>query len=136
MDFALIDTDILSEVLKSKNKRVVDRAGQYLQEHGRFAFSAITFYELTRGLLAAHATRQLSNFLTLVATSDVHPVSISVLERAARLWAEAYAAGNPRNDADLIIAATALESGRSLISGNIAHFSWISGLQVVDWRQP
>jgi predicted nucleic acid-binding protein len=33
-----------------------------------------------------------------------------------------------------IIAATALETGRTLVTGNIAHFDWIPGLALADWR--
>ena len=34
-----------------------------------------------------------------------------------------------------IIAATALEHKRVLVTGNTAHFSWVPGLRVEDWRQ-
>jgi predicted nucleic acid-binding protein len=34
----------------------------------------------------------------------------------------------------LIIAATALETGRVLVTGNTAHYAWISGLTLEDWR--
>jgi predicted nucleic acid-binding protein len=136
MDAALIDTDILSEVLKARDARVLDRARLYLHEHARFAFSAITFYEMMRGFRAAQATRQLSNFVTLAASSDILPVSLAVLDRAASLWADARAGGHPQDDADLIIAASALESGRMLVTGNISHFNWISALKIDDWRQP
>jgi tRNA(fMet)-specific endonuclease VapC len=44
--------------------------------------------------------------------------------------------GQPRSDADLFIAATALEHGRRLATGNTGHFAWITGLGVEDWRQP
>jgi predicted nucleic acid-binding protein len=135
MDVGLIDTDILSEVLKAKNAKVLDRARLYLEEHGRFAFSAITFYEMLRGFRAARASRQLANFIALAATSDVLPVSMTVLDQAASLWAEAYTGGRPRDDADLIIAATALQSGRTLITGNVNHFNWISALKIDDWRR-
>jgi len=57
-----------------------------------------------------------------------------VLMRAADLWAEAHRLGNPRNDADMIIAATALEEGRVLVTGNKSHFAWINGLRLADWR--
>jgi predicted nucleic acid-binding protein len=39
-------------------------------------------------------------------------------------------------DADLLIAATALEHGMTLATGNAADFSWIAGLTLEDWRQP
>src|SRR6185437_6147954 len=109
MDGALLDTDILSEVLKAKDRQVLARAQDYLAVHQRFAFSAITFYEVLRGLLAKRASRQLSRFLMTVNTSDILPIDLAVLRGAAELWAEAQSRGHPRDDADLIIAATALE---------------------------
>lgn len=134
MDEALLDTDILSEVLKGKNKQVLDIAEQYLDQHHRFAFSAITLYEELRGLRAGQVPQALNRFVALVGNSDVMPVSLPVLHRAADLWADASRGGYPRNDADLIIAATALESGRRLVTGNGPHFSWIPGLLLADWR--
>src|SRR5947209_8432622 len=109
MNEAILDTDILSEILKRKNKAVLAKARQYLAEHQRFAFSAITAYEIIRGLRARKAARQLGEFLNTVSTSDVFPVSMPVLMRASELWVVAQAGGHPSNDADLIIAATALE---------------------------
>ncbi len=134
MDEALLDTDILSEVLKAKNKQVLIVAQRYLDEHQHFAFSAMTVYEIIRGLRASQATRGLNTFLKLVGNSPVAPVSLPVLYRAADLWADAGKGGYPRNDADLIIAATAIESGRVLVTGNGPHFSWIPGLSLADWR--
>ena len=59
-----------------------------------------------------------------------------VLRRAAELWSEAQTQDYPRDDADLIIAATALQADRQLVTGNTAHFSWIRGLRIADWRSP
>ena len=136
MDEALLDTDILSEVLKRKNLQVLAKAAAYLAEHQRLAFSAITAYEIIRGLRFKRGTRQLAGFLNTMGTSDVFTVSVPVLMRAAALWAEACAGGYPHDDADLIIAATALEHGRVLVTGNTTHFAWITGLRLEDWRQP
>jgi tRNA(fMet)-specific endonuclease VapC len=136
MNEALLDTDTLSEVLKRKDQRVLAKARQYLAQHQRLAFSAITAYEILRGLKARRATRQLSGFLTTLGTSDVFPASMAVLMRAADLWADAHRRGHPHDDADLIIAATALEHRQVLVTGNSAHFGWIPGLSVEDWRMP
>ena len=136
MDEALLDTDMLSEVIKAKDAAVLGKAQQYLSHHGRLSFSAITFYEVIRGMKSAGATRQLANFLQTAATSEVMPISISILVRAADLWSVATAGGHPRNDADLIIGATALEVGRVLVTGNKSHFDWIQGLTLEDWRHP
>src|SRR5262249_29068934 len=134
MDEALLDTDILSEVLKKKDGQVLATAQQYLAEHQRLAFSTMTVYEIVRGMRANKATRQLAEFLNVVGTSDIFPIGMPVLMRAADLWAEARNGGHPHDDADLIIAATALEARRVLVTGNTDHFSWINGLQLADWR--
>ena len=136
MDAALLDTDILSELLKRRDPKVLTAARQYLSQHQRVAFSAITVYEVVRGLKATRAKRQLAEFLKTVTTSDVFAVSVPVLMRAAELWVTARAGGHPHDDADLIIAATALEHGRVLVTGNTAHFAWIPGLRLEDWRKP
>jgi len=129
----LLDTDVLSEVLKGKQRQVVRSAAQYVREHQRFTFSAITVYEIERGLFAKKATRLLAQFQGIVQASTVLPVSIPVLRRAAWLWADAKAGGKPQNDADLLIAATAMEHGLSLATGNQRHFEWIGGLQLESW---
>ncbi|MFV0442732.1 MAG: type II toxin-antitoxin system VapC family toxin [Planctomycetaceae bacterium] len=108
---------------------------RYLAVHGRLAFSAMAVYEILRGLLATQATRQRSEFLRVVGTSDVFPISTAILERAADLWATARTGDHPHADADLIIVATALEAGRVMVTGNTPHFAWIPGLTIEDWRR-
>ncbi len=136
MPLCLIDTDALSEILKQKHPIVVQKASAYLVQHQQFAFSAMTRYEVVRGLKAQRAKHQLQRFVTFCQHSLLFAVTDAVLDRAADLWAAARTAGLPRNDADLIIAATALEHGRRLVTGNTAHFSWIPNLVIKDWRQP
>jgi tRNA(fMet)-specific endonuclease VapC len=134
MDLALLDTDTVSEILKQKNPRVTDSAAAYLQQHGEFAFSSITRFELLRGLKEKNATAQLARFLQFCRQSLISAVSDAVFDRAAELWVVARRGGQPGNDADLIVAATALELQRVLVKGNRRHFAWIPGLQLEDWR--
>ena len=48
MDATILDTDILSELLKRKDQQVLLHARRYLAAHRRFAFSAMTLYEVVR----------------------------------------------------------------------------------------
>ncbi len=136
MPASLLDTDILSEVLKQKNALVVQKAAAYLQAHKQFSFSAFTRYEIVRGLKAKAAARQLHQFTTFCQHSVILPIIDDVLNRAADLWVIADRTGKPKRDADLVIAATALQHGFVLVTGNAGHFSWISGLALEDWRRP
>jgi tRNA(fMet)-specific endonuclease VapC len=134
MDLALLDTDILSEVLKQRDPTVVQRAADYLHQFGTLAFSVVSRYEITRGLKHKHASSLLPRFELVCQHSLVLPASESVFDRAAGLWVLARQGGYPVGDADLLIAGTALESGRTLITGNTAHFSWIPNLSIGNWR--
>jgi predicted nucleic acid-binding protein len=136
MDLVLLDTDTLSEVLKQRNPTVAMHAAAYLAVHSQFAFSAFTRFETLRGYKASKATRQLPRFATFCAQSLVLPVTDAIFDRAADLWVAARQGGYPCGDADLVIAATAIEHGRRLVTGNASHFAWIAGLPVDDWRQP
>ena len=136
MDAALLDTDSLSELLKRRDATVTAHAVAYLPQHGTFAFSAFTRYEIRRGYQLANATRGLPRFEVFCQHSLVLPVTDAVLERAGRLWVAARRGGHSHGDADLIIAATALEHGRVLVTGNARHFAWMPGLTVADWRTP
>jgi predicted nucleic acid-binding protein len=131
----LLDTDILSDILRGRNQVVVDAADAYLKTHGQFAISAFTRYEIVRGLRWRNATARLVAFEQLSHSMTIHPITADVLDRAADLWAEGATQGKPKMDADLLIAATALVHGLELVTDNLPHFDWISGLAVSSWRK-
>jgi tRNA(fMet)-specific endonuclease VapC len=134
MDAARLDTDMLNEVLKQKNANVVQHATNYLKQHGHFAISSMTRYELLRGLKKKAATAQLARFDTFCQNRLVLPITDAILDRAADLWVEARKIGQAGRDADLIIAATALEHSLELVTGNTKDYSWIANIKLNDWR--
>lgn len=136
MDLSLLDTDILSELLKQQNPTVTQHAAAYLQQHGQFALSLFTRFEVVRGYREKGATAQLARFETFCAHSLLLPITEAVFDRAADLWVAARRLGQPVGDADLLIAATALVEQRTLVTGNTAHFAWIVGLPLANWRLP
>lgn len=136
MDATLLDTDILSEVMKQHHPAVKLRAAEYLAVHGQFAFSALSRFEIERGYKEKKATRQLARFATFCQHSLVLAITDPILDRAGDFWAFARQHGYPHGDADVIIAATSLELQRALVTGNTPHFSWVPGLQVINWRDP
>ena len=134
MDSSLLDTDILTEIFKWRNRTVAARATEYLREHDQFAISAMTRFEVIRGLRHKRATRSLERFESMCGRMLIAPITNVVLDRAADLWVAARDGGHPQRDADLIIAATALVQNLTLVTGNTAHFQWMSGLSVANWR--
>lgn len=131
---ALLDTDILSELLK-QHPVVTQRARTYLGEHGRLSFSIITQYEILRGLQAKQAHVQEAAFEDFCLVCDVLPLSTRVIQRAASLYGELYRRGELIADADLLIAATALQAQCRLVTNNLTHFQRIPGLVIDNWKQ-
>lgn len=136
MQAVLLDTDTLTEFLKRRNPFVGQHAAAYFAQHGTFTLSAVTRFEVLRGLKEKRAARQVARFDQFCAHSTILPVTEAVFDRAIDLWVHGRQGGHPCQDADLLIAATALEHGLTLATGNTPHFAWIPGLAIVDWRKP
>lgn len=103
---------------------------------GLLTFSAFTRYEVIRGYKRRGASTQLARFHVFCDESQVVPVTDAIWNRASDLWAEARNSGRPCEDADLVIAATAIEHRLNLVTSNTSHYAWISGLTLEDWRNP
>jgi tRNA(fMet)-specific endonuclease VapC len=131
----LLDTDTLSEILKQRDDHVLQAARMYLEERQRFTFSVLTRYEILRGLRARGAVRQELAFDALCRLSQVLPLTEPIAVRAAAIYADLQQRGKLISDADILIAATALEHGLAIATGNTAHFERIPGLQMVNWRE-
>jgi tRNA(fMet)-specific endonuclease VapC len=131
----LLDTDILSEILKRRDDNVLQAARVYLNEWRQLTFSVLTRYEILRGLRVKGAVRQELTFAALCQHSQVLPLTDPIAIRAAAIYADLQLRGELIGDADVLIASTALEHELAVATGNIAHFERIPGLQVVNWRE-
>jgi tRNA(fMet)-specific endonuclease VapC len=130
---ALLDTDILSELLK-QHPIVTQRTRLYLSEHEHLTFSIITRYEMLRGLLAKQAVAQAAAFDAFCRSCIILPLTSSIVDRAAKLYANLYQRGALVPDADLLIAAAALESELVLATNNVSHFQRIPELAIENWK--
>lgn len=128
----LLDTDTLSAVMKTHPK-VVAIGRNYLKNHGQFTFSAITRFEILRGLIVKNATRQIVIFESLCATSVILDITDSIIVKAADIYADLHRRGLLIGDADILIAATALVQGYGVVTNNQRHFRRIAGLHLENW---
>ena len=60
--------------------------------------------------------------------------NVAIWERASSLWAALRSRGRSHHDADVLIAAHAIEYGAAIVTGNVEHFQEI-GARVEDWNQ-
>ena len=132
MPKALLDTDTLSAIIK-QNPAALTHSRSYLATYGRLTFSLITRYEILRGLRARAALVQLAAFEQFCTASEVLPLTDVVVRRAAAIYGELHQRGQLIGDADILIAATAMESGLILVTNNDKHFGRISPLPRDNW---
>lgn len=126
----LLDTDTCIGILKGVPKVV--SAWRACNE--RCALSLMSVGELAYGAAKArNPEAERGRVERLVGILDEGSITKAVMMRFGLLKAELEAAGTPLADADLLIAATALEHGMALVTGNTKHFARIPGLQLENW---
>lgn len=84
------------------------------------------------GWCSSAALAQLSAFDSLVEAMTWREFAAPVWDRASELWSMLRARGRPHQDADVLVAAHALEYGAVVVTGNVEHFQY-TGAQVEDW---
>ncbi|NJM17791.1 MAG: type II toxin-antitoxin system VapC family toxin [Richelia sp. SL_2_1] len=128
----LLDTNIVSYILKKRNLGV-NRKLEEVRRLGKKVFvSCITYYEINRGLLALNATRQLADFNSLFRIYPILYLDIEIIETACRIHANLKNKGRAIQDADVLIAATAITRGLILVS-NDSDMARIEEIYLENW---
>lgn len=123
----LVDTDVLIWNLRGNI-----RAAELLDGRAGFSLSAVTWIELLQGVRDGNEQRALRHALHYWRSEIIH-VNEAVSARACYLIEE-YALPHSLQLADALIAATALENGLILVTGNDRHYRFIKGLELEVFR--
>ncbi|MBD2337896.1 type II toxin-antitoxin system VapC family toxin [Calothrix sp. FACHB-156] len=128
----LLDSNIVSYILK-KNTTVNNKL-QVINIRGEEIFiSCITYYEIKRGMLAVNATRQLVDFHQFCRDYEILFLDdIDIIEQACQIHADLKRKGTPIQEADILIAATAIARGLILVS-NDSDLLRVEGLNLENW---
>lgn len=97
---------------------------------------SIVVYELEVGIAKSTApekrTQQLKTFLSAV---TVLPFAEAEAQSAAFIRADLEKQGQPIGSYDILVAATALANNATLVTRNIAEFSRVQNLKIVNWYE-
>lgn len=131
----LLDTNIVTGIIK-KNPKIDTKLEQVRFEGAELFISCMTYYEVKRGLLYVNATRKLSDFNELCSSQFkvVFLDEIEIIEKASEIHADLKRRGRPIQDADILIAATAIIRGLILVS-NDSDMLRVSDLALENWLQ-
>jgi tRNA(fMet)-specific endonuclease VapC len=118
-----------------RNVRLV--TGRFLHHHGDLHISAVTVMELEVWLSGWKTPIRFQQvYWAMRQQVRVLDMNEVVAQRAAQVGAKLYGQGQRPSSVNLLIAATALHHGLTLVTHNQQRFAAIPGLTVIDWQVP
>ena len=129
----LLDTNALSEPARRRPSLVFME--RLRRQHSELSTSVLCAGEMLYGARRRPGLARYENYLraAVVGNMPILDVDFDVVTRYADLRAETEREGRARADMDLLIAATALRHGLTLVTRNVRHFADLPGLSVEDW---
>jgi len=127
---SLLDTDVVVLHFRG-HPQVAARMEEYQRHHGEFELSVVSYYELERG--AETNAQKYQMWRRFVGLCHIIELDQAVADQAAHIYKALASRGDLIPDADLLIAATAVTHGLTLVTHNTQHFSRVAGLQIMDW---
>ena len=130
----LLDTNILSEfVKKTPNAGLMEALRQASPE--TLSTSCICVMELRHGAVRTQGSSALWNRIESQILKRVSVLEIRTEDAilAGDLLAHLWSVGKPIETEDILIGASALSRGLTVVTHNVSHFRRIPGLKVEDW---
>ena len=132
MKKSILDTNILTAFLKD-NPKVVNKVAKYLDEYDKLTISVITYYEILRGLKEIESKKKLELFYEMAEKAEIIILTAEIMDRASDVYLELKKKGELIEDADILVAASAMVNDLVLITDNERHFRRIEVLEVENW---
>lgn len=126
----LLDTNVCIRILRGRE----DALRMFSENAGDVAIPFMVLGELYYGAARSGDPALGKSLVDRFAKAlPVVDSSSDIMERFGAEKARLAANGTPVEDADVLIAATALVCGGSIATGNIRHFNRFENLQIMEW---
>lgn len=123
----IIDTDVLIWFLRGNEK-----AKKKIYENIPFKISVITYMEIVRGMKNKEEQKLLHKYLKKWAV-EIIQIHENISTRGM-FFVEDYSLSHSIELADALIAATAVETGESLLTGNVKHYKHVPNIELSIFR--
>lgn len=128
----LLDTNIVSASLK-QNIEVALKITEIRRQGEFIGISGITYYEVQRGLLKSNANRKLAWFQQFCQDYPILFLNdLRIFEKASEIHTDLTNRGKIIQDADILIAATAIIHNLILVSHD-SDLTRVKYLQLENW---
>jgi tRNA(fMet)-specific endonuclease VapC len=127
----LLDTDTIIYSLKG-NSAIAKNLERHVEDAMRI--SVITMMELYFGAYKSQRFEaNIAKVRTIEKSFEILAADREIADVFGAIKASLQITGNPLDDFDLIISATALAHNLVLVTNNIGHFGRIQGLKLANW---
>lgn len=126
----MLDTDTVSLIVRN-NLSVIKKFDKH--DSDTICISAIVQAEIFYGLEKKGSARLFNEVNSVINKMSVIPFDDSQSKIYGKIRAELEKSGNPLNNMDILIAASALAAKAVLVTHNTKHFSKVKGLKTEDW---
>lgn len=134
----VLDSDLLSDLLRGANANVVANARRYHTDHQVLTFTSLTALEILSGLHHIGASAQIKRAEALFAENDEILPEVEDYRLAAEIIGSLLRAGTPIGFIDPAIVACAIRRGYAVASANTSHFEYIRSVgydfHLENWR--
>jgi tRNA(fMet)-specific endonuclease VapC len=127
----LLDTNIISELMRHPDGRVANRIEQIGSE--RVCISIVVVAELRYGIAKSRSRRLPGQLAAILEGMDVLPFEAPADVTYAELRSALEQSGIPIGANDMLIAAHALALGLTVVTDNEREFSRVRGLSTENW---
>jgi tRNA(fMet)-specific endonuclease VapC len=131
MSRRLLDTNILSDLMRNPQGVVADRLGKV--GAANVCTSIIVAAELRFGAEKKGSRKLADRIAAILDTLEVLPVSTPAVAAYATIRASLERAGRPMGANDLLLAAQAVTLGYILVTDNEQEFRRVRGLSIENW---
>jgi len=122
----ILDTSFLIDLFKGDP--AAKRLAESIQE-SLLSTTSISVYEIYQGI----RVKEMSDIEKLFAELTVYALNDVSAKRAGLLYQSLREEGKSIDPEDCMIAAIALEHGKSIVTKNKKHFSRINGLEIISY---
>jgi len=127
----VVDTNIWGAFLAKNRKVHTCLRERFAQGHEIYLIS-IVYFELIRGLELHNDLEKIRSIKRYWATVSWYDCTKQIWDETVRLWVISLRQNNKREDADLLIAAFAVQLNATVVTRNVKHFSNFP-LSIENW---
>jgi len=131
MTYAL-DTNTIIHYLSGKSS-VMAQFHNAAKSKAPLVIPVVVDFEVARGFCHRPNFAKETTYNKIRTNCPTIELNAAIWKCAASLWANLHKANRTIGDADIIIAATCITNGYTLVTDNTKHFQGITGLNVVSW---